>query len=85
MNISDYELRFSKKAIKRKKLYLWLSALDVIVALGLTLYYGWQFATQSDFAVGIHAVLVVLILLMGRLNLRQYYYAKILEKTISEK
>jgi hypothetical protein len=30
-------------------------------------------------------VLVLLILFVARLNLRQYYFAKILEKTISEK
>jgi hypothetical protein len=85
MNISESELCFSKKAIKRKKLFLGISALGVTVGVGLTLLYIWQFNTQRDFDVAIHAVLVLLILFVARLNLRQYYFAKILEKTISEK
>ncbi|MFQ5581053.1 MAG: hypothetical protein ACE5F3_00315 [Mariprofundaceae bacterium] len=83
--MSDSELRFSRRAIRRKKLFLRLSITSVIIALGLIVFYGWQFATQPDFAVGLHAVLVILILLTARLNLRQYYYAKILEKLISGK
>jgi len=85
MDISESELRFSKKAIKRKKLFLRLSAIGVVVGLGLMVFYTWQFVTQHDFSVGIHAVLVLLILLIARLNLRQHYYAKILEKVISGK
>ena len=85
MNISDSELCFSKRAIKRKKIFLALSIIGVIIGLGLTAFYTWEFATQGDFTVGIHAVLVLLILLIARLNLRQHYYATILEKIISEK
>lgn len=78
--MTDSELRFAKRAIKRKRFFLALSILSVIVALSLAVYYTWQFATQPGFAVGIHFVPVLLILLMGRQNLRQYYYARILEK-----
>ena len=81
--MTDSELRFARRAIKRKNFFLVLSAASVIVALCLALYYTWQFATQPEFAVGIHFVPVLLILLMGRQNLRQYYYAKILEKLIA--
>lgn len=83
MNMTDSELHFAKRAIKRKNLFLVLSIASVIVALCLALYYIWQFTTQPGFAVGIHFVPVLLILLMGRQNLRQYYYARILEKLIT--
>ncbi|MDO8283168.1 MAG: hypothetical protein Q7U10_11205 [Thermodesulfovibrionia bacterium] len=82
MSLTDSELRFAKRAIRRKKLFLVLSITSVIVGLSLALFYAWQFATQPGFAPGIHFVLVLLILLMARQNLRQYYYAKILEKLI---
>jgi len=85
MSLSDTDLRFSSKAIKRKKLFLRLSILSVIVAFSLAAFYTWQFTTQPDFAVGIHAVMVLMILLTARLNLRQHLYAKILEKLIVEK
>lgn len=82
MVMTDSELRFAKRAIRRKKLFMIFSIASVIVGLGLALLYAWQFATQPGFAPGIHFVLVILILLMARQNLRQYYYAKILEKLI---
>lgn len=80
MCMTDAELRFAKSAIRRKKLFLMFSIASVLVALGLALFYAWQFLHQPGFAPGIHFVLVLLILLMARQNLRQYYYAKILEK-----
>lgn len=83
MSMTDSEHRFAKRAIRRKKLFLMLSITSVIVGLSLVLLYSWQFATQPGFAPGIHFVLVILILLMARQNLRQYYYAKILEKLIA--
>ncbi len=83
MSMTDTELRFAKRAIRRKKLFLVLSITSVIVGLGLGLLYTWQFSTQPGFSPGIHFVLVLLILLTARQNLRQYYYAKILEKLIA--
>ena len=83
MSLTDAERHFAKRAIRRKKLFLGLSITSVIVGLGLALLYIWQFNTQPGFAPGIHFVLVLLILLMARQNLRQYYYAKILEKLIA--
>lgn len=81
--MTDAELHFAKRAIRRKKIFLVLSIVSVIVALCLALYYTWQLVTQPEFAAGIHFVPVLLILLMARQNLRQYYYAKILEKLIA--
>jgi hypothetical protein len=83
MSMTDSELRFAKRAIRRKKLFLLLSITSVVVGLCLALFYAWQFATKPGFAPGIHFVLVLLILLTARQNLRQYYYAKILKKLIS--
>jgi hypothetical protein len=83
MSMTDSELNFAKRAIKRKKLFLVLSITSVVVGFTLALLYAWQFATQPEFAPGIHFVLVLLIFLMARQNLRQYFYAKILEKLIS--
>lgn len=82
MNMTDSELRFAMRAIQRKKLFLALSAISVIAGLCLALLYTWQFITQPGFAPGIHFVLVLLILFMARQNLRQYRYAKILEKLL---
>lgn len=83
MSMTDSEIRFAKRAIRRKRLFLALSVTSVVVGLSLASLYAWQYATQPGFAPGIHFVLVLLILLMARQNLRQYYYAKILEKLIA--
>ncbi len=85
MRLSDTDLQFSSKAIRRKKLFLTLSIISVTVAFSLAAFYTWQYTTQPNFAVGIHAVMVLMILLTARLNLRQHFYAKILEKLITEK
>ncbi len=85
MNLSETDIYFANKAIRRKKLFFRLSITSVIVALSLTAFYTWQYVTQAGFAVGVHAVLVLMILLTARLNLRQYRYAKVLEKLIPEK
>ena len=83
MCLTDSERRFVQCAIKRKNLFLAFSIASVIVALCLAGYYAWQYATEPGFALAIHFVLVLLILLMARQNLRQYYYAKILEKLLA--
>jgi len=85
MKLSENEICFANKAIKRKTLFLRLSIISVIVALSLAAFYTWQSTMQPDFAVGIHAVMVLMILLTARLNLRQHRYAKVLEKLIAEK
>ena len=82
MNMTDSELNFARRAIWRKKLFLALSIASVTMGFCLTLLYTWQFATQPGFAIGIHFVLVLLILLMAMQNLRQYRYAMILEKLL---
>lgn len=82
MSLTDAERHFALRAIRRKPLFLKLSITSIIVGLCLALFYAWQFANQPGFAPGIHFVLVLMILLLARQNLRQYYYAKIIEKLI---
>jgi hypothetical protein len=77
--LSDYQNKFALKTIQRKQTYLVISILSVIIGVCLTLYYSWLANTVIDFEKGIHAILIILILLNARQNLRQYNYAKILE------
>ncbi len=79
MMLTAYEQQLARKTIRRKKLFLALSLVSVVVGLGLAGYSFWRASTTTDFDAGIHFVLVVLILLNARQNLRQYNYAKILE------
>lgn len=77
--MTKYERKLAIKTIQRKKLFLVLSITSVIIGLGFTILYSWEAYSQPNFDIGIHFVLVVLILLNARQNLRQYSYAKILE------
>ena len=78
--MTNYQQNLATKAIRRKKLFLVLSIVSVMIALGLAVYYTWEAYTQPNFDVAIHVVLIVMILLNARQNLRQYGYAQILEK-----
>jgi hypothetical protein len=78
--LNDQERHWAGKAIGRTRLFLNLSIAGVVIALGLAVFYAWQAATQPGFAPGIHAVLVLLILLNARQNLRQYRYTRLLKK-----
>ncbi len=77
--LTESETNFAIKAVRRKKPYLALSLASVIVGLGLAAWSAWSAAVQPGFEVGTHFVIVILILLNSRQNLRQYRYAKILE------
>lgn len=77
--LTNYQRKLAIKAIQRKKLFLVLSITSLIIGLGLAIFYTWEAYSQPSFDIGIHFVLVVLILLNARQNLRQYGYAKILE------
>jgi len=74
--------RFAERTIRRKPLFLLLSLLGLTVGLGLGGWYLWQAIQQSDLKPGVHFVLVLLILLNARQNLRQYRYARLLEELI---
>ena len=78
--LTDYEIRLVNNALRRKNLFFTLSLVSVVIALSLAAFYSWQAYTQEGFDGGIHFIVVILILLNARQNLRQYHYAKVLEK-----
>jgi hypothetical protein len=74
--------RFAERTIRRKPLFLLFSLLGLTVGLGLGGWYLWQAVQQNDLRPGLHFVVVLLILLNARQNLRQYRYARLLEDLI---
>lgn len=82
--MTESEINFARRAIRRKQLYLTLSIISVILGLGLAVCTTWQALTQTGTNAGIHFVVVILVLLAGRQNLRQFRYAIILEKLLGE-
>ena len=78
--MTEPEIRFARRAVRRKKLFLALSIVGVVVGLGLAAFYTWQKATQPGYPIGGRFALVIMVLLAGRQQLRQYRYATILEK-----
>lgn len=77
--MTESERRFAARAIRRKRLFLALSVAGLVVAFGLTAYYAYRRLTDPTFPVAARAVIVVLVLLNSRQNLRQYRYAVLLE------
>jgi len=80
--LSDGEGRFVRTAVRRKRLFLILSALGLIVAVGLAGRVAYRRAHDPGFEVGVRLALVMVILLVARLNLRQFRYASVLEKLL---
>lgn len=78
--LTDSEIRFAGRAARRGRLFLALALAGVVIALSLSAYYGYRRWTDPSFPVGVRAVLVLLILLNARQNLRQYRYASLLRK-----
>ncbi len=78
--LSDSEIRFAGRAVRRGRLFLALASAGVVIALALSVFYGYRRWTDPSFPVGVRAVVVVLILLNARQNLRQYRYASLLGK-----
>ncbi len=70
--------------MRRGRLFLALSVAGLAIAAGLAAYYGWRRLHDPTFPVGARAVIVLLILLNSRQNLRQARYAKILETLTGE-
>ena len=69
-----------ERAVRRKKLFLVLSLAGVAVAAVLAAFYGYRRWTDPGYPLGARAVIVLLILLNARQNLRQYRYACALER-----
>ncbi len=77
--MDEQQRRFVARAIGRKRLFLWLSVVGVLAGVGLA---GWAALAANDGAPGLRWVIVVLVLLNARQNLRQYRYASALEALV---
>ena len=77
--MTEAEERFAVRAIRRKRLFLGLSIAGLTVAFALGVLYGVLWWRDPSFPVGPRMVIVLLVLLNARQNLRQYKYARLLE------
>ena len=71
--------RFAARAIRRKGLFLGLSIGGLVVAVALTILYTVLKMRNPAFPVVPRAIIILLVLLNARQNLRQYRYARVLE------
>ncbi len=78
--LSDDERAFAARAVRRKQVFRVLSIAGVVIAAGLAVFYGYERLRDPSYPLAAHLVLVVLILLNARQNLRQHKYAVLLEK-----
>ena len=76
---TDTQQRFVERALRRKKLFLAISIVGIVIAAGLTAYYGIRRLNDPTYPIGSHAVIIVLILLNSRQNLRQYRFVTFIE------
>ena len=80
----DTQQRFIERALRRRKLFLVLSIVGVVIAVLLSAYYGYRELHDPDFPIGPRAVIVVLVLLNSRQNLRQYRFATFIERVLRQ-
>ena len=78
--LNEAERAFAARAVRRKEIFRVLSIAGIVIAAGLALFYGWERLHDPSFPLGPRLVLIVLILLNARQNLRQHKYAALLEK-----
>jgi hypothetical protein len=76
------ETAFVRRALRRRPLFLGLSIFGIAVAVGLSCYYVYRRLHDPLFPVAARAVIVVLVLLNARQNLRQYRFAGVLGKVL---
>ena len=76
---TDSQERFVKRALRRKKLFLVLSIAGIVIAVALAAYSGFRRFNDPTFPVGPRVVIVILILLNARQNLRQYRFVSVIE------
>jgi hypothetical protein len=79
-SLNDVERAFAERAVRRKEVFRVLSLAGIVIAAGLALIYGWERLHDPSFPLAPRLVLIVLILLNARQNLRQHKYAALLEK-----
>lgn len=80
--LTPAERSFAERAARRKRVFLWLSVAGIAVAVGLALYFAVQRHRDPAYPIGARAVIIVLILLNARQNLRQHRHAAVLEKLL---
>jgi hypothetical protein len=78
--LTDIESRFAARVIRRRRLFLGLAIAGVAIGLSLSSYYIWRVTHDPDFPIGPRMVIVVLVFLNARQNLRGYRYAGVIEK-----
>ncbi|NIL99684.1 MAG: hypothetical protein GTN89_01690 [Acidobacteria bacterium] len=78
----DSNERFARTAVRRKNLFLVLSLAGVVVGLGLAVWFGYRRWADPSAGSGLAFVVVVLVLLNARANLRQYRFAVALERLL---
>ena len=76
---TESQQRFVERALRRKKLFLAISIVGIVIAVVLTAYYGIRRLNDPTYPIGSHAVIIVLILLNSRQNLRQYRFVSFIE------
>ena len=81
-SLTDAERAFAARAVRRKRVFRTLSMVNIAAAGLLAVAYGYERMLDPTFAIMPRAIIVLLILLAARQNLRQYRYAAILEKLI---
>ena len=81
-SLSDAERAFAARAVCRKRVFRTLSTVNVAAAGLLAAVYGYEGVRDPSFAILPRAVIVLLILINARQNLRQSRYAAIIEKLI---
>ena len=77
---TETQQRFVERALRRKKLFLAISIVGIVIAVVLTAYYGIRRLNDPTYPIGSHAVIIVLILLNSRQNLRQYRFVSFIEE-----
>ena len=82
--MTEAQSRFVAKAILRKDLFLRLSILGVVAAVGLSGWYVWRGLDEAAALDGTGWALVILILLNARQNLRQHKYAVLLKELLAK-
>jgi hypothetical protein len=80
--MTESEEAFARRAVRRKGLFLKLSVASLIVAAGLVVLYAIFWWRDHSYSVGPRVVIILLILLNARQNLRQYRYAGVLEQLL---
>jgi hypothetical protein len=76
---TESQQRFVERALRRKKVFLAISIVGMAIAVGLAVYYGFRRLNDPTFPIGQRVVIIILILLNSRQNLRQYRFVSFIE------